>query len=137
MRYPSAKDKWVKVTILGLVAILIGSGFIVPSELVLVMFIVVPGVLFLAWIYFGTYYEFRDDYLLCRSGPFSEKIRYDNIKSLRLVNNFFSSMALSRNRIEIKQFGKGFILGTTYISPVNREEFLADLKSRCKNLEEE
>jgi hypothetical protein len=42
-------------------------------------------------------------------------------------------MALSKNRIEIKQIGKGFILGTTYISPENRDEFLAELKSRCKN----
>jgi len=31
--------------------------------------------------------------------------------------------------------GKGFVLGTTYISQENREEFLAELKSRCKNLE--
>jgi len=44
-------------------------------------------------------------------------------------------MALSRNRIEIKQIGKGFILETTYISPENREEFLAELKSLCKHIE--
>ncbi|MBS3901721.1 MAG: PH domain-containing protein [Dethiobacter sp.] len=67
--------------------------------------------------------------------PFREKIRCDNIKSLKLTNNFYFSMALSRNRIEIKQIGKGFILETTYISPENRKEYLAELKSRCKNLE--
>ena len=116
---------------------LIGSAFIIPAEfLFLTLIAVVPVVLFLAWLYFGTYYEFYEDYLLCKSGPFSEKIRYDKIKSLKLTQNMLSSMALSSKRIEIKQFGKNFIMGTTLFSPENREEFLAELKSRCKNIEE-
>ncbi len=137
MRYPSAKDIWIKLIIFGTIGIMISSVFTVPTESIPVtVIVVVPVALFLAWIYFGTYYEFHVDYLLCKSGPFWEKIRYDKIKSLKLTNNFFSSMALSKNRIEIKQIGKGFILGTTYISPEKREDFLAELKSRCKNIEE-
>jgi hypothetical protein len=137
MRFSSAKDIWIKLLVFGTIGILVGSVFIVPAVFsLLTMAAVLPVALFLAWIYFGTYYEFQDDYLLCKSGPFRERIRYNNIKSLKLTNNFFSSMALSKNRIEIKQIGKGFILGTTYISPVNRDEFLVELKSRCKNIEE-
>ncbi|MBT9140771.1 MAG: hypothetical protein DDT30_01350 [Dehalococcoidia bacterium] len=137
MRYPSAKDLWFKIIIFPSFGILIGSVFIVPSEFFLLTFVsVIPVVLFLAWIYFGTYYELHEDYLLCKSGPFREKIRYDNIKSLKLTRNMLSSMALSSKRIEIKQHGKNFIMGTMLISLENREEFLAVLKSRCKNIEE-
>lgn len=95
----------------------------------------VPMICFVLWIYFGTYYEFRDEYLYCRSGPFVEKIVYDKIKSVKLSQNMLSSMALSTKRIEIRQHGKGYITGTTYISPVNREEFMMELIRRCKNIE--
>jgi hypothetical protein len=47
-----------------------------------------------------------------------------------------SSMALSLDRNEIKQHGKGFVIGTTYISPESREQFMSELISRCKNLEQ-
>jgi hypothetical protein len=90
---------------------------------------------FLAWLTFGSWYELRDDHLYCRSGPFVEKIPYGKIRSLRLVRNSFSSMALARDRIEIRQNGKGFVAGTTYISPEGREAFLDELKERCPNLE--
>jgi hypothetical protein len=35
--------------------------------------------------------------------------------------------------IELRH-GKNYISGTTFISPVNREKFLAELKLRCPNL---
>jgi hypothetical protein len=57
------------------------------------------------------------------------------IRSLRLSENMLSSMALSRQRIEIRQHGKGYIMGTTMISPVEREWFLEELRQRCPNLE--
>jgi hypothetical protein len=44
-------------------------------------------------------------------------------------------MALSSQRIEIKQRGRGFFTCTTYISPVDRERFIELLKSRCDDLE--
>ncbi len=93
-----------------------------------------PVIALLLWIYFGTYYELRDEYLYCRCGPFSEKITYPKIKSVKLSRNMLSSMALSLDRIEVKQHGKGYVLGTTYISPENREQFMNELISRCKNL---
>ncbi len=94
-----------------------------------------PVIVLLLWIYYGTYYELRDEYLYCRCGPFLEKITYPKIKSVKLSRNLLSSMALSLDRIEVKQHGKGFLLGTTYISPENREQFMSELISRCKNLD--
>ncbi len=52
-----------------------------------------------------------------------------------MCSNFYSSAAMSRERIEIKEHGKGMMRGTTYISPEDREEFFSHLKLKCNNLE--
>lgn len=136
MKIKSAIDWWFGILIWITAAIIGVSIFFVPQDEVIIGWAVgFPMLGFLFWIYFGTYYEMREEYLYCRSGPFFEKIPYDRIKSVKLSQNMLSSMALSIKRIEIRQHGKGYITGTTYISPVNREKFLDELKSRCKNLE--
>lgn len=137
MRIKTAIDWWFHVIIwfsIALMAVCIIS--LPPKERFIGYVIGILMIGFMLWIYFGTYYEFRDEYLYCRSGPFFEKIYYDKIKSVRLSNSPLASMALSTKRIEIKQHGKGFITGTTLVSPVNREEFIRELVKRCKNLEE-
>lgn len=136
MRAKSKIDFWFRVVIWGTVLILFVSIMVVPQNEKTIGYAVgVPMICFVLWIYFGTYYEFRDEYLYCRSGPFFEKIVYNKIKSVKLSQNMLSSMALSTKRIEIRQHGKGYITGTTYISPVNREEFMMELIRRCKNIE--
>jgi uncharacterized membrane protein YdbT with pleckstrin-like domain len=136
MRVKSKIDLWVAIIIW--VGILVTAGTMTTQyDQPLVGYIIgLPVIALLMWIYYGTYYELRDDYLYCRCGPFSEKIAYPKIKSVKLRRNMLSSMALSLDRIEIKQHGKGFLLGTTYISPENREEFMRDLVSRCNNLQQ-
>jgi uncharacterized membrane protein YdbT with pleckstrin-like domain len=126
------KDSWISLIMILLMMTFIVSVIIVPhEERWIVLILIIPVAVFLGWIYFGTNYELTEKRLICRSGPFSEKIPYDNIRSVKLCRNFMSSMALSRDRIEIKQHGKGYISGTTYISPVDRERFLFQLKQRC------
>ncbi len=138
MRVKSAIDIWLSILIWITVAILLFSiALTQPNDRLIGYVFVFPILVFIMWLYFGTYYEFREDYLYCRSGPIFEKIPYDKIKSLKLSKNMFSSMALSRKRIEIKQHGKGYIMGTTFISPINREEFLEELVKKCANLEKE
>ena len=137
MRMKSKVDLWISLTIWLIVAMIaIGVYFIPPAEQLLGFVFGLFWVVFLLWIYFGTFYELRDNYLLCRSGPFFEKIAYDKIKSLRLFNSYLSSMGLSSKQIEIRQHKKGYILGTTLISPEDREQFLEELRLRCKNLED-
>lgn len=136
MRLKSKIDIWIGIVIWGTVLIMLVSLIYVPqNEKIFGYVVVFPMSALMFWIYFGTYYEFRDEYLYCRSGPFVEKIVYEKIKSVKLSQNLLSSMALSRQRIEIRQHGKGYITGTTYISPVSREEFMMGLISRCKNTE--
>lgn len=131
MRVKSKVDIWIRVLIWFTILIMTGSMFIMPKEAEIIgLLLAAPTVCLMVWIYFGTYYELRDDYLYCRSGPFVEKIPYERIKSVKPSRNMLASMALSIQRIEIRQHGKGYITGTTYISPVNRDEFMAELISR-------
>lgn len=136
MRVKSKIDSWISVIFFGTVIIMLSVFFTSSGEGRSIAFISgVPVIVLMLWIYYGTWYELRDDYLYSKSGPFFEKIRYENIRSVKLSKNLLSSMALSVYRIEIRQHKKGYILGTTFISPVDREVFMQDLIERCKNLD--
>ncbi|HZW49473.1 MAG TPA: PH domain-containing protein [Bacillota bacterium] len=134
-RVRSAVDIWCGSLIWLTILILIISVVVVPIDSLFLFIAASPIMIFLLWIYFGTWYELRDNYLYSQSGPFRERIAYDKIKTLKLTSNMLSSMALSRQRIEIRQHGKGYFTGTTMISPINREDFLSELQKRCANLE--
>ncbi len=136
MRVKSEIDLSFKLIIFFTLFTITVSSLLVPrDELWLMLMIVIPTNLFLLWMMWGTWYELRDDYLLCVSGPFREKIFYKTIKHIELTENMLSSMALSRKRIEIRQHHKNFFTGTTYISPENREDFYFELKSLCRFLD--
>ena len=136
MLIKAKKDVWISLIMILLMMTFIFSVIITPNEerwIVIIM--IFPVSIFLGWLYFGTSYEFKENVLVCKSGPFIERIPYDNIRSLKLCQNFMSSMALSRDRIEIKQHGKGYVSGTTYISPMDRERFFDQLKQKCHFLD--
>ncbi len=129
-------DLWVKIALWGSCFIIIASGFSLESDEVLLYLVTtIPVVIMLGWIMLGSYYELREDYLYIRLGPFFKKIMYDNIRTLKLTRNWLSSMALSIERIEIIEKEKRFYRGGTMISPINREAFLEELRTRCYNLE--
>lgn len=133
MRYEAAKDAAISVLIFGSVALVLGTGLLSAlSFSVIPLLVTVLPAGFLLWVYFGTYYELRDEYLYARCGPLSERIRYDRVTRLRKCRNLFSSMALATDRIEIRT-GPNFVTGTTYISPRERDEFLTELARRCPN----
>lgn len=132
MRVRSAVDWWLGLIIWLTLAMLISTIALVPEdERGLAVLISLPAVAFMLWIYFGTFYELRDDYLYCRSGAFAARIPYNAIKSARLTRNPLSSMALSLNRIEIIYTSKSIFGGLIYISPPNREDFMHKLLERC------
>jgi hypothetical protein len=129
-------DLWVSIILWLNTGIFVALAFVIPpSEFWIYLVFVFPILILMLWILFGSYYELREDLLFLKIGPFFGRIKYENIKSLELKNNWLSSMALSYHRIEIKEHKKGYIMGTTMISPINREEFLEELKRRCYNLE--
>jgi len=137
MRYPAAKGLFASVSIWGVIFILVLSAFFIPGEQ-LWIFAIGGGVvvLLLLWIWFSAWYEFRDDHLFARMGPFFQRIPYDKITSARKASTIASSMSLSSEAIELRH-GKNYITGTTYISPRDRDRFLIELKARCHNLSDD
>ena len=129
-------DLWISILLWSNCLLFVGLIFAIPPhEFWIYMVFVFPILLVMLWILLGSYYELREDLLFMRLGPFFGRIKYENIKSLELKKNWLSSMALSAYRIEIREHNKGYLRGTTMISPVNREEFLDELKQYCHNLE--
>jgi len=135
MRFKSKMDGWFKAVV-WLTDLMIVTAFIfIPEEDRLIGFVIgIPMIGLMLWIYFGSYFELRDTYLLCKVGPFAHKIHYNKVTSAITGEGILTSMALSKQHIEIIQSGKGFILGTTYISPERREEFMEELQKRCPRL---
>jgi len=135
-RYKHQIDLWVKVILFASVFMFLPLIFVVPEDEVYILLLSSVGTAILIFPFMWGYIEFTDEYLLIRMHVFRQKIYYDKIKSIRLCRNWLSSMAMTANRIEIKEHDKGFIRGTTYIGPQNREQFFEELQRHCRNLEE-
>lgn len=136
-RFRSKRDLWYGLLIMFSLSAASVAAFMVPEdERLMVVLLLLPVWAFIVSLWFLTWYELREDYLYARSGPFVEKIPYDRIRSIRESKNLFSSMAMSRDRIEIRQHDKGFVTGTTYISPEDKQRFMGMLRARCYNLQE-
>lgn len=133
-KIPSEINLGMKVLFLALGCMINGSALLLLGSVVFWWMAALALItdVFLGSIYFMTYYQFEKTYLYIRSGPFVEKIAYENIKSIRKVKNYASSMALSSQRIEIRQYDKSYILGTTMISPIQRDAFYAYLAQKCE-----
>jgi hypothetical protein len=137
MIYKSAKSIGFGILLWGVMIILVVSVVIIPGSYRLfaaIVSLIACG--FLLWIWFGTFYEFRDTYLAIRFGPFFENVSYEKIFSIRPIKSMASSMALSSEMIELRH-GKNYITGTTYISPVDQDIFMTELRNRCSNLSPE
>ncbi|MBF7095908.1 PH domain-containing protein [Alkalibacter mobilis] len=135
MHFKSQIDGWFKIVIWFSIAIMITTLICIPKDEYLIGFSVgIPMIISLLWIYYGSYFEIRDTYLLCKVGPFSERIYYDQVESVKMGEGILISMALSREYIEIKHSKKRNDLVITYISPLDREEFVKELRKRCYNL---
>ncbi|MCX6013279.1 MAG: PH domain-containing protein [Chloroflexi bacterium] len=103
MRYPSGKSLGFGILLWGVILILIISTTIVPEQYRwMVLLGTILCSLLLLWIWFGTFYKFKDKYLLVRMGPFFERIPYNKITSARKFRSMASSMALSSDMIELR-----------------------------------
>lgn len=132
MKYYSKIDWWISILIWMSVGVSGWAVWLIPANEQWIGWLMFSPLMVLMLLFlYNTYYVFEDDYLKCVLGVFPQKIYYQNIKSLKKTRNFLSSAALSAERIEIKEKNKGYIMGTTYISPKNRDEFFDELRKRC------
>ncbi|MFO7445349.1 MAG: PH domain-containing protein [Ignavibacteriaceae bacterium] len=82
------------------------------------------SLLFPVWVWKSTYYEISDGYLTARIMFLKTKLKISDINLVRETENIWSSYALSLKRLEVKS--KWNVI---YISPLDKEGFIKELKS--------
>lgn len=80
------------------------------------------------WCIFWNYYVITDVSIICVSGPFTSRIRLENITEIKERIGILSSFCLSINRLSIYT-GKGFFKRFD-VAPKEKEEFLDELSSK-------
>lgn len=117
--------------------VLVWVPLLLPFALILphahgIMFVLIPVIAFVAWIWFGTYYMITDTTLETRCGPFRESIPLSSITRVSASRSLMSGAALSLDRISIihGRFGE-----ETLISPRERKAFIDQLSARCPQAE--
>lgn len=138
MKFNSKKDWWLTLIIWGGALFAIGSGMYglmeKPADL-FIIFIVIFGAiivpLFMLWMWFTTYYILNEENLIIKYGPFKSTIPLQSINRVKKTNNPLSSPALSLKRVEI-HYDK---YNSVFISPVDRDEFIALLCKRSPQIE--
>lgn len=136
-RYESQKDGWI-VALLWLVIVtgLAGGAFTLFTGDSWPVRLLMAGLMFgmaaFTWsVLRATDYTLTGRELKVRSGPIRWTIALDKIVEVRPTRQLWSSAALSVDRLQIRQQGEK--LGS-YISPLDREAFLADLAGRAPQL---
>lgn len=125
MRFYSKKGIITGVLLWGAVLFLIGSFIFLPGgpkgigETTTAIVMIVPFSAFILWVWFGTYYEIKEEQLIVVGGPFRWKIDIMSINTIKKSLNPLSSPALSLKRLEIR-YGKW---KTILISPKHEEQF--------------
>ena len=136
MKYDSRVDLWIKLLFYTATLLMVFPVFTVPGdEILFYLATTLPIVGITLWILKGSYNKFDEEELIVKLGPFSTKVKYENIKEISTSKNWMSSWALTNKRVAIKVHSKTFFKGNLQIGPMNREEFIDELKRRCRNLD--
>ena len=135
-RYEAKVDVWIKLMIYFTVVIIVGSAvFVPPEEVFIYILFIIPTIILMLWLLYGSYLEFRDEELYIKLGPIFGRVKYDNIKSISLTKSYLSSYAMTNKRVFIKVHNKTWIKGDIQVGPKEREEIVDELNRRCRNLD--
>lgn len=128
MTFKSKRDFWLGLLIW--VPMLIALVPVFISDLLIIQVLMLVAILFVGWIWFGTFYTVHEDVVVVRCGPFRERIKISEIKSISPAKTVLASSALSMDRLELKH-GKW---GVTIISPENKEGLIQALLEKNPNI---
>ncbi len=136
MRFEAKIDWWIKLLMYGSVLVMVPMIFFVPSDEIYILgfTIVIMGIIIIPLVRYA-YYELQEDQLYIKLGYIHAKIKYVNIKRIEESHSMMSGYALSMDKVKIIEHHKSYLTGTTYISPLLKEEFIYELQRRCPNLE--
>ncbi|RXF70128.1 PH domain-containing protein [Arcticibacter tournemirensis] len=138
MKFKSDTDILFDVFILGPVLILlIPLSEIVKNiddkSAILTLVIILAVISLLLWVRFGTYYVIKESRMLYRSGPIRGSIDIQSVHSLTKNKTLWlgTKPALARKGIILK-YNK---YDDIYISPKNKDQFIAELLKRNNNIQ--
>ncbi len=127
MKFYTAKEGFYGFFIWGIVLVIVAGLFLIffgGTEVEFVPVVILLALMaFMITIWYNTYYELKEEYLLVHFGVLRDKIYYKDITNLEKSRSILSSYALSRDRIAIYTQGKL----KAFISPLDRENFLYEL----------
>lgn len=142
MIFPSKKDLWIVVLLLGINLMLLGIGIFLLSLVAIQaapLPAVIPGLILLGvsglmlWPMFSTYYQITAIDLVVHSGPVRVRIPLDAIAEVIPKTNYTAEAAWhlgwSLDRVLIKyrkRSGKVAWIGVS-VSPADKEGFLEEL----------
>lgn len=124
MVFKSKIDGWIVVVIIAVVALL--AVTMLPNLLhsttaaAIALFGILLGMVLPLWLLFGTYYVVEHGTLRIRSGPLRWSIRLDDIHSVEPSRAWWSSPALSLDRLRISYGDGKHIL----VSPKEKARFI-------------
>ncbi|MFN2427791.1 MAG: PH domain-containing protein [Candidatus Binatia bacterium] len=133
--YRSKVDEWLLVVfaVAALAAVGASIGLVLYgsyTEWIIAAGALLVGVGLPSWIMFTTHYTLTTGFLVIHSGPFHWSVPLRQIRSVTFTNSMLSSPALSLDRLRIEYSDNRAIM----ISPEDRRQFLAELKSRGVNV---
>lgn len=136
--FPSKRDAWI-VAVLWLIILVSAAGAIAALTMSLsIVSLLIQEVMWIGIIVFcfsilrSTYYAIKTESLLVRTGPFKWTILFEDIEEVVPSRKAWSSAALSMDRLYIDHKSSS---GGTYISPVDKQDFLKALAERASGLQ--
>lgn len=128
--FPSQRDRWIVILLVTTQTVFIISGIKLLSGAVPLHWAGIACLaasMFVGWIMVGTYYVIQLDCLFIRCGCFRWTIPLTSIQEVSPTRSLLSGPALSLERLKIV-YQQGGQRRTILISPIQPEDFLADLK---------
>ncbi|GAB2694113.1 PH domain-containing protein [Paenibacillus thermoaerophilus] len=125
MRFESKKDVWIGAIIWAAALAGFGASVVASAQsraALPALLMMIAALLFVSWIWFGTYYIVSERFLIVRGGPFRWRIPIADVVSVRPARHPLSSPALSLDRLEIV-YGNGPDRKTILVSPDDPESF--------------
>ncbi|PGZ06954.1 hypothetical protein COE30_19655 [Bacillus cereus] len=98
-----------------------------------VIFLTTAG--FILWYANSITYVFYEDYLLIKGGPFKSKISYEDITEVSSTEESFTGYRITSSEKGIELFYKSAIGGSIKVLPVDKIEFIMELRNRCPNVQ--
>ncbi|WP_227493770.1 PH domain-containing protein [Bacillus cereus] len=98
-----------------------------------VIFLIFAG--FILWYATSITYIFYKDYLLIKGGPFKSKISYEDITEVSSTEEKFTGYRITSSEKGIELFYKSAIGGSINVLPIDKIEFITELRNRCPNVQ--